>query len=148
MIWGPRNTEKGFLFLAALAALGLPWSLTHSLIVLDSKHSSLPDQTPSSQNWWGSWENMTWLTKWQIHLENTFKERSLKLFTFETFDQSDGETWTYFSYVPLLVPPLFHFVPPIWGVHNPFMAQTRFNHWFCQINNFAQRPLCKHTVHS
>ena len=30
MIWGPRNTEKGFLFLAALAALGLPWSLTHS----------------------------------------------------------------------------------------------------------------------
>ena len=50
MIWGPRNTEKGFLFLAAaLAALGLPWSLTHSLIVLDSKHSSLPDQTPSSE---------------------------------------------------------------------------------------------------
>ena len=33
MIWGPRNTEKGFLFLAALAALGLPWSLTHSLTV-------------------------------------------------------------------------------------------------------------------
>ena len=24
-------------------------SLTHSLIVLDSKHSSLPDQTPSSE---------------------------------------------------------------------------------------------------
>ena len=43
--------------------------------------------------WWG---NMTWPTKrqrqrqrqrqWQIHLENTFKEQSLKLFTFETFD--------------------------------------------------------------
>ena len=24
--------------------------------------------------------------------------------------------------------------------------QTRFNHWFCQINNFAQRPPCKRTV--
>ena len=37
-------------FLAALAALGLPWSLvtyllTVTLIVLDSKPSSLPDQT-------------------------------------------------------------------------------------------------------
>ena len=44
---------------------------------------------------------MTWPTKrqrqrqrkrqrqWQIHLENTFKERSLRLLTFETFHQSD-----------------------------------------------------------
>ena len=195
MIWGPRNTEKGFLFLAALAALGLPWSLTHSLIVLDSKHSSLPDQTPSSQNWWGSWENMTWPTKrqrqrqWQIHLENTFKERSLKLFTSEsesewqkgpnlpahmspylfhpcstlfhpfgasraaygqksTFlaifrpfsappEPTDGNFWTEKwsqstgPYVPSLVPPLFHFVPPIWGVQNPLMAYVpKYGHFW------------------
>ena len=52
--------------------------------------------------WSERWENMTWPTKrqrqiqikrqWQIHLENTFKERSLRLFTLETFDQSDEET--------------------------------------------------------
>ena len=46
---------------------------------------------------------MTWPTKrqrprqiqrqWQIHLENTFKEQSLRLLTFETFDQSDEKTW-------------------------------------------------------
>ena len=48
------------------AALGLPWSLTHSLthlltysltncfvIVLDSKPSSLPDQTPNLANLMG-----------------------------------------------------------------------------------------------
>ena len=29
----------------------------------------------------------------QIHLENTFKERSSRLVTFETYDQSDYETW-------------------------------------------------------
>ena len=41
-------------FLAALAALGLPWSLTDCfVIVLDSKPSSLPDQIETLQNWWG-----------------------------------------------------------------------------------------------
>ena len=41
-------------FLAALAALGLPWSLTYSTaIVLDSKPSSLPDQTPNLANLMG-----------------------------------------------------------------------------------------------
>ena len=46
--------------------------------------------------WSGWWENMTWPTKrqrrrqrqwqrkWQIHLENTFKEQSLRLLTFKT----------------------------------------------------------------
>ena len=29
----------------------------------------------------------------QWHLENTFKEQSLTLLTFETFDQSDEKTW-------------------------------------------------------
>ena len=29
----------------------------------------------------------------QIHLENTFKEQSLRLLNFETFDQSDEKTW-------------------------------------------------------
>ena len=29
----------------------------------------------------------------QLHLENTFKELSLRLLTFETFDQSDNKTW-------------------------------------------------------
>ena len=43
-----------FLFAFFLAALA------HSpFVVLDSKPSSLPDQTPTSQNWWRSWENMT-----------------------------------------------------------------------------------------
>ena len=42
------------LFLAPLAALGLPWSLTNIyLIVLDSKPSSLPDQTPHLANLMG-----------------------------------------------------------------------------------------------
>ena len=54
--------------------------------------------------WWG---DMTWPKKrqwqrqiqrqrqWQrqIRLENTFRERSKILVTFETFDQSDEETW-------------------------------------------------------
>ena len=31
--------------------------------------------------------------QWQIHLENTFKEQSLRLLTFETFDQGDEKTW-------------------------------------------------------
>ena len=31
--------------------------------------------------------------QWQLHLENTFKEQSLRLLTFETFDQSDEKTW-------------------------------------------------------
>ena len=43
------DLQNLFAFLAALAALGLPWSLTYLLtvtfIVLDSKPSSLPDQT-------------------------------------------------------------------------------------------------------
>ena len=40
------------------------------------------------------WENMTWQTKRQRHvqLENTFKERSVRLVTFETFAQSDQKT--------------------------------------------------------
>ena len=31
--------------------------------------------------------------QWQLLLENTFKEPSLRLLTFETFDQSDEKTW-------------------------------------------------------
>ena len=38
------------IFLAALAALGLPWSLTDCfVIVLDSKPSGLPDKTETLQ---------------------------------------------------------------------------------------------------
>ena len=53
-----RLWQQHALFLAALAALGLPWSHTYSLtncfvIVLDSKPSSLPDQIETLQNWWG-----------------------------------------------------------------------------------------------
>ena len=29
----------------------------------------------------------------KIHLESTFKEQYLRLLNFETFDQSDEETW-------------------------------------------------------
>ena len=29
----------------------------------------------------------------QWHLENTFKEQSLRLLTYETFDQGDEKTW-------------------------------------------------------
>ena len=48
------------IFLAALAALGLPWSLTDCfVIVLDSKPSSLPDQIEILQNWWGSLKQET-----------------------------------------------------------------------------------------
>ena len=44
-------------FLAALAALDLPWSLTHVyVIVLDSKPSSLPDQT-------GNLAKLMWVMK-------------------------------------------------------------------------------------
>jgi len=31
--------------------------------------------------------------QWQLHLGNTFKEQSLRLLAFETFDQIDGKTW-------------------------------------------------------
>ena len=84
-------------FLAALAALGLPWILTvlsYWLLWIQS----LPDQTETMQNWWRWWENMNWPTKrqrqrqiqrqrlcqcqWHTHLENTSKERSLRLLTF------------------------------------------------------------------
>ena len=47
---GPQVWDFLFSFLAALAALGLPWLMTDSLIVMDSKHSSLPDQTETLQN--------------------------------------------------------------------------------------------------
>ena len=39
---------------------------------------------------WGQIERQ-W--QWQIHLKNTFKEQSLRLLAFETFDQSDEKTW-------------------------------------------------------
>ena len=97
-------------FLAALAAVSLPWSLTHSLthcfvIVLDSKPSSLPafQTKPKSCKTDGSHEE-TWPDQqrqmqrqrqwqWQLYLENTFREQSLILLTFETIDQSDEKTW-------------------------------------------------------
>ena len=31
--------------------------------------------------------------QWQIHLKNIFKEQSLRFLAFETFDQSDENTW-------------------------------------------------------
>ena len=31
--------------------------------------------------------------QWQLYLENTFREQSLILLTFETIDQSDEKTW-------------------------------------------------------
>ena len=55
--------------------------------------------------WSGWWGDMTWPKKrqwqrqiqrqWQrqIYLESTFRERSQRLVTFATFDQSDEETW-------------------------------------------------------
>ena len=53
--------------------------------------------------WSEWWENMTWPTKrqrqrqiqrqWQIHLENTFKERSLRIVTLKTLAQSHEKTW-------------------------------------------------------
>ena len=55
---GNLNPRLVFLpFLATLAALGLPWLMTDSLIVMDSKHSSLPDQTETPQNWLGSFQS-------------------------------------------------------------------------------------------
>ena len=45
---------KSSLLVSALAALGLPLSVMFCILaVLDSKPSSLPDQTETSQNWWG-----------------------------------------------------------------------------------------------
>ena len=62
-------------------------------------------------NWGGGWGDMIWPTKrqwqwkrqrscqrqwqWQRqrHLENTLKERPMRLLTFQTFDQSDKDTW-------------------------------------------------------
>ena len=55
--------------------------------------------------WSECWENLTWPTKgqlerqrqrqWQIHLENTYKERPLRFLTFEICDQSDEKTWPW-----------------------------------------------------
>ena len=38
-------------------------------------------------------DKQTWHDKWQIQLEGTFKERSLRLLAFEAFDQSGEKTW-------------------------------------------------------
>ena len=62
---GNLNPRLVFLpFLAALAALGLPWLMTESLIVMDSKHSGLPDQTETLQNWLGSFQSDPSRTNW------------------------------------------------------------------------------------
>ena len=88
-------------FLAALAAVGLPWSLTHSLthcfvIVLDSKPSSLPafQTKPKSCKTDGSHEE-TWPDQQrQMQRQRQWQwQISLRLLTFETFDQSDEKTW-------------------------------------------------------
>ena len=63
-------------FLAALAALGLLWLLTdwltHSLIVLDSKPSGLPDQTETLQNWWGHMK--TWPDQQKDNDKDKYKD--------------------------------------------------------------------------
>ena len=75
--------------------------------------------------WSECWENLTWPTKgqlerqrqrqWQIHLENTFKERSLKLFTSE----SESE-WQKGPNLPAHMSPyLFH---PCSTLFHPFGA--------------------------
>ena len=114
-----RNDFFKNLFLAALAALGLPceWSRKHDLTnkkTMTKTNTNTNTKTITKTfrehlqraifdifylwNIWSEWwENMTWTIKrqrerqrqWQIHLENTFKERSLRLLTFETFDHSD-----------------------------------------------------------
>ena len=45
-------------------------------------------QRETQWQWQGQWQR-----QWQIHLDSTFTEWSLILLTFETFDQSDEETW-------------------------------------------------------
>ena len=59
---------------------------------MDSKPSSLPDQTETLQNWWGSWEKITWPTKRQRQktktMTNTFREHHQRAI-FETFDHWD-----------------------------------------------------------
>ena len=53
----------------------------HDLTKKDLPH--LPTHLPTS------------LPDYQFHLQNNFKERFQRLVTFETFDQSDEETWHY-----------------------------------------------------
>ena len=67
-------------FLAALAALGLPWSLTYSFIVMDSKPSSLPDKPKScktdgghEETWPDQQKHNATQRQRQLHLENTSK---------------------------------------------------------------------------
>ena len=56
-------------------------------------------------------------------------------------------------YVPLLVPPLFHFVPPIWGLQSCLWPQSTFlaifsppgAHWWQFLNGKMvpiHRPIC------
>ena len=62
---------------------------------------AIPDTSDLWDIWSEWWEDITWPKKrqwqrqwqWQIHLESTLKERSQRLLTFETFDQSDEKTW-------------------------------------------------------
>ena len=72
------------------------------------------------------WENMTWPTKrqwrrqrqrqwqghWQIQLEKTFKGRSLRLLTIETFNQSDD----------------FHYSHPLQFLQKLFFSWVMFHH--------------------
>ena len=75
-------------------------SLTHWLCWIQSLPAFQTKPKPCKIDWG---HKKTWPTKrqwrrqiqrqWQIHLENTFKEQSLRLLTFETFDQGDEKTW-------------------------------------------------------
>ena len=47
---------------------------------------------PKKRQWQRQWQIQRQLQR-QMHLEDSIKERSQRLVTFETFDQSDGETW-------------------------------------------------------
>ena len=92
------------IFLAALAALGLPWSLTDCfVIVLDSKpsrpnrklcktdgvmkkHDLINKNTTTKTN--AKTKTKTMTISFREYLQNA----SLRLLTFETFDQSDEKT--------------------------------------------------------
>ena len=146
MIWGPRNTEKGFLFLAAgvsrhggsgfaiFSPSGAHWRQnlngkkvpTHrpicpltcsTLVPLCSTHLGPPELLMAKKaHFW----------PFSGHFQPPPEPTDGNFWT-EKWSQSTG------PYVPSLVPPLFHFVPPIWGVQNPLMAYVpKYGH-FCAV---------------
>ena len=151
MIWGPRNTEKGFLFLAA----GVSRRVGRGFEARRERFRHIqPLWSPlkAKSEWQKGPNPPAHMSPYLFHPCSTlfhpfgasraaYGQKSTFLAIFRPFsappEPIDGNFWTEKwsqstgPYVPSLVPTLFHFVPPIWGVQNPLMAYVpKYGHFW------------------